>query len=217
MQPVRRTSFGGQYGCLVVLGLIFTLASCGGLAIASPVFIKGDFSPAGLLSAGNIGQLIGGGLFTLAFLLAGLLMLGIGGRGLLARARVTRPEVTLSTQSPRVGEVVTLSYRQTFRTGTDVQGIRFQLILRESATYRRGTDTVTVRYDNLVQEYTLPVRHFDSGEGFQDQRQFQPQGMHTFSVSNNKLAWLIHVQVEMAGWPAYTEEYPLQVAPELAG
>ena len=214
MQPVKRTSTGAQYGCLVFIGLLFTLASCGGLAIASPVILQGDFSPSALLSAGNIGSLIGGGIFTLAFLLVGLVMLGYGGRGLLARARVSRPEVALSTQTPRVGEVVTLTYRQTFRTGTDVQGIRFQLILRERATYRRGTDTVTALHDNIVQEYQLPGRRFDAGQGFQDQRQFQVQGMHTFSASHNKLDWLIHVQVEMAGWPAYTEEYPLQVPPE---
>jgi hypothetical protein len=214
MQPVKRSSSGAQYIFLAFLGLIFTLASCGGLAIASPVFIQGNFSPAALLSAGNIGALIGGGIFTLAFLAVGLVMLGYGVRGLLARARVTRPEVALSTQTPRVGEGVTLTYRQTFRAGTDVQGIRFQLILRERATYRRGTDTVTVQHDNIVQEYQLPGRRFDAGQGFQDQRQFQVQGMHTFLASNNKLQWLIHVQVEMAGWPAYTEEYPLQVPPE---
>ncbi len=216
MQPVKRSSSGTQYGCLVVVGLIFTLASCGGLAIASPVFQQRQFSLSALLSAGNIGALIGGGLFTLAFLAVGLGMLGFGVRGLLARARLTRPEVTLSTQTPRVGEVVTMTYRQTFRTGTEVQGIRFQLILRERATYRRGTDTVTVQHDNIVQEYQVPGRHFDAGQGFQDQRQFQVQSMHTFRASHNKLEWLIHVQVEMAGWPAYTEEYPLQVPPDVA-
>ena len=40
--------------------------------------------------------------------------------------------------------------------------------------------------------------------------------MHSFKANHNELVWLIHVQVEMAGWPAYEEEYPLQVAPELA-
>ena len=135
---------------------------------------------------------------------------------LLARARLTRPEVALSTQTPRVGEVVSLSYRQNFKAATDVQGIRFQMVLREKATYRRGTDTVTVTHDNVAQEYQIAGRHFAAGEGFQDQRQFRVLGMHSFNASNNKLDWLIHVQVEMAGWPAFVEEYPLQVAPELA-
>jgi|SRR5579859_4272424 len=220
MQPAKSTSSSGaQSGCLVVIGAVFILASCGGLAIASPALTgalsTGSFNPASLLSGENIGALIGGGIFALAFLVVGLVMVGIGVRVLLARARVSRPEVTLSNQSPRVGEVVGLSYRQTFRTGTDVQGIRFQLVLRETATYRRGTNTVTVRHNNVLQEYQLAGRHFASGEGFQDQRQFRVMGMHSFAASHNKLDWMIHVQVDMAGWPAYEEDYPLQVPAEL--
>jgi hypothetical protein len=220
MQPVRRTTYGGQAGCLLILGLIFTLASCGGLAIASPALMpalsSGNLNVAGLLSSSNLGSLIGGGIFALAFLIVGVVMLGFGGTTLLARARLTRPEVSLSNQNPRVGEVVTLNYQQTFKSATQVQSIRYQLILRESATYRRGTDTVTVTFDNVAQEYQVPARHFSSGEGFQEQRQFQVGRMHTFEASRNKLNWLIHVQVDMDGWPSFKEEYPLQVAPELA-
>ena len=215
MQPVKRSSTTSSSCLLVTVGLIFILASCGGLLFIVPE-LKGNYTLANLLSGANIGGLIGGVVFGLAFFVVGAIMLGVGARVLVARTRVTKPEVTLSTQSPRVGEVVTLSYKQNFRSATDVQGIRFQLLLRERATYRRGTDTVTVRHDNVAQEYTLPGRRFTSGEGFQDQRQFQVRGMHSFSASHNELIWLIHVQVEMAGWPAYEEEYPLQVAPELA-
>jgi hypothetical protein len=216
MQPVKRSSSGAQSGCLAVFGAIFVLVSCAGAAFVLPG-MRGNYTLANLIAPQNIGGLIGGTIFGLAFFVVGAVMMVAGIRVLLARARVTRAEVALSTQTPRVGEVVTLTYKQTFRTATDVQGIRFQLILRERATYRRGTDTVTVRHDNVAQEYQIAGRRFASGEGFQDQRQFQVQGMHSFSASRNELIWLIHVQVEMAGWPAYEEEYPLQVSPELAG
>ena len=214
MQPVKRSS-GGQSGCLAFLGALFVLLSCLGLLFFVPE-MQGNYTLANLLSSRVIGGLIGGVLFGLAFFVVGAVMLTIGVRVLLARARVTRPEVALSTQAPRVGEVVSLSYKQNFKSATDVQGIRFQLLLREKATYRRGTDTVTVTHDNVAQEYQIAGRRFEAGEGFQDQRQFQPLGMHSFSASNNKLDWLIHVQVEMAGWPAFIEEYPLQVSSELA-
>jgi hypothetical protein len=215
MQPVKRSSSGFQSGCFVFLGVIFVLVSCAGLGFVLPG-MRGNYTLANLISPQNIGGLIGGAIFGLAFFAVGAVMMAAGVRVLLARARVTRPDVALSTQAPRVGEVVTLSYKQSFRTATEVQGIRFQLILRELATYRRGTDTVTVTHDNVAQEYQIAGRRFEAGEGFQDQRQFQAQGMHSFSASSNKLNWLIHVQVEMAGWPAFVEEYPLQVAPELA-
>jgi hypothetical protein len=215
MQPVKRSSTTSSSCLFVFLGVVFVLTSCAGLAFFVPG-LKGNYTLANLLSGSNIGGLIGGAVFGLAFLVVGAVMLVAGARVFVARTRVTAPEVTLSTQSPQVGDVVTLSYKQNFRSGTDVQGIRFQLLLRERATYRRGTDTITVRHDNVAQEYQLPGRRFNSGEGFQDQRQFKVQGMHSFKANHNELTWLIHVQVEMAGWPAYEEEYPLQVAPVLA-
>jgi hypothetical protein len=215
MQPVKRSSSGFQSGCLAAFGALFVLISCAGALFVVPG-LRGDYSLANIIAPSNIGGLIGGSIFGLAFFVVGAVMLAAGVRVLMARSRVTRPEVALSTQTPRVGEVVTLSYQQTFRTATDVQGIRFQLILRERATYRRGTDTVTVRHDNVAQEYQIAGRRFAAGDGFQDQRQFKVQGMHSFSASRNELLWLIHVQVEMAGWPAYEEEYPLQVSSELA-
>ena len=215
MQPVKRSSTTASSCLISFIGIVFILTSCGGLLFFVPE-LKGNYTVANLLSGANLGGLIGGAVFGLAFFVVGAIMLIAGSRVLVARTRVTAPEVTLSTQSPRVGDVVTLSYKQNFRSATDVQGIRFQLLLRERATYRRGTDTVTVRHDNVAQEYQLPGRRFSAGEGFQDQRQFQVQGMHSFKANHNELIWLIHVQVEMAGWPAYEEEYPLQVAPELA-
>ncbi len=62
----------------------------------------------------------GGGLFTLFFVGWGVSTFIQGGRSLLTRARVDAPEATLSNNSPRVGEAVTFSHRQTFRASTDV-------------------------------------------------------------------------------------------------
>jgi hypothetical protein len=185
MQPVKRSS-GGQSGCLAYLGALFILLACLGFLFFVPL-MGGNFTLANLLSSQVIGGLIGGGLFGFAFFVVGAIMMVIGVRVLLARARLTRPEVALSTQTPRVGEVVSLSYKQNFKSATDVQGIRFQMVLREKAIYRRGTDTFTVTHDNVAQEYQIAGRHFDAGEGIQDQRQFRVLGMHSFNASNNKL------------------------------
>src|SRR5258706_2428931 len=163
MQPVKRSSTTSSSCLLVAMGLIFVLTSCAGLLFFVPG-LKGNYTVANLLSGSNLGGLIGGAVFGLAFFVVGAILLGIGARVLVARTRVTRPEVSLSTQSPRVGEVVTLSYKQNFRSATDVQGIRFQLLLRERATYRRGTDTVTFRHANLAQEYQLPGRRCNAGQ-----------------------------------------------------
>jgi hypothetical protein len=215
MQSVKRNNTSSQSGCLLGMGLLFVLLASLGALFVLPG-LHGVYTLANLLAPDNRGMLFGGAIFGLSFLLVGVIMTAAGGFGLLSRARLAPPQVSLSTQSPRVGEVVTLTYQQTFRAATDVQIIHMQLILRERATYQRGTETVTVHYDNVAQDYQMPGRHFNSGEGFSDQRQFRPMGMHTFIASKNKLEWLITVRVEMAGWPAYVEEFPLQVAPELA-
>ena len=139
------------------------------------------------------------------FILVGLFVMVLGVRPFIARAKVTEPEVALSNTSPAVGELITFSYRQTFKGAADAKRLQFQLVLRESATYRRGTDTVTVTHEHLVQEYEEPPRHFQAGEALPQQRQFQVprQGMHSFSANRNKLEWFIRARVEMAGWPDF--------------
>jgi hypothetical protein len=218
MQPVARRSGGMGGGCLIGFGLIFAVVGCavlfGPLVGLIPSLLNGGGLP-------DISVLIGMGgslLFSVPFILVGLFIMVLGIRPFIARAKVTKPEVALSTTTPAVGEIVNFTYRQTFKSAADAKRLQFQLVLRESATYQQGTDTVTVRHEHVVQEYEEPPRHFQGGEALQQQRQFQVprQGMHTFSANRNKLDWFIRARVAMAGWPDFEEEYPLMVQPRLA-
>jgi hypothetical protein len=201
MQPVKRRSASVPYLWYLLIGALLVLGGLGWLGSAYSAQ-GANFDLVGSLPCPAI-LFVGG---------AALLVLGL--RDQRALARVSRPEVTLSTQSPRVGEVVTLSYQQTFRTRTDVKSIEFQLIRRESETHSAGKSTVTNTNDTLQQEHQLPGRSFEAGESFQAQYQFQPQGMHTFHSVWHKVDWLIRARVELAGLPAFAEDYPLQVGPE---
>ena len=218
MQPVARRTGGIGGGCLIGVGLIFAVVGCGAaigpLAGFIPTLLSGSFVP----SPGTLISLAGSLLFSVPFVLVGLFIMVLGIRPFIARAKVSKPEVALSNTSPAVGEPITFSYRQTFKSAADAKKLQFQLVLRESATYQRGTDTVTVHYEHIVQDYEDPPRHFQGGEALQQQRQFQVprQGMHSFSAPRNKLEWFIRARVEMAGWPDFIEEYPLAVQPRLA-
>ena len=181
-----------------------------------PLLLDWPITLAKVLKPTNLWSVIGGSLFTLFFLGWGVFSIIRGGRNLLTRARVEAPVATLSNSSPRVGEVVKFSYRQTFRNSTDVPNCQFQLIMRESATYRAGTDAATDVFPHIVQEERLPAQHFDPGETLSFDREFQVRDMHSFDGASNEIDWFIYAQVEMAGLPAFTAEYPLEVQPELA-
>ena len=201
MQPVKRSTpihpayflIGGALLLLVGLGWAWLVSSArGGNSSAF------DFACPGIVL-----------LFAVAALFTGV-------RQQQVTARVSRPQVSLSTQAPRVGETVTLSYEQTFRARTQVKAIEFQLIRHESETHRSGKSEVTNTHDVIVQEHKLPGQSFEAGQSFQEQYEFQPQGMHSFEANWHKVNWLIRARVELVGLPAFSEDYPLQVAAETA-
>jgi hypothetical protein len=140
----------------------------------------------------------------------------VGLRPIVAGAKVSKPEAAVSNITPRVGEDVTFTYQQSFKSAIEVKRIAFQLILRESATYRRGTDTVTVTHDHIIQQYEQPPRRFEGGESINERRLFHISegAMHSFEANRNKLRWIIKARVEMQGWPDYDEEFGLRVLPE---
>jgi hypothetical protein len=222
MQRVSGNYRWWQSGCLAFFGLVFI---GGGLAaVVIPIFAANLISFAGGQFQFNLGgeELLPMGITAvcvgLPLGLVGLLMVGGAVRTMLARARMTPPELAMSTSTPRVGEIFTVDYQQTFRAATNMQLLRLSLILRESATYRRGTDTVTVTHDHYVQTYDLPPRQFSGGETLRERRQFQipPQSMHSFGASRNKLNWFLKVLVQVPGWPDFDDEFSLTVPPEIA-
>jgi hypothetical protein len=205
-------------GCLGLFALVWTGFSCfsclvplaGSLAALATGSVE-DVATA-LLSA------VVPALFTLPFLAIGLGLLAFAVWPWIARARVSAPEISVSSTSLRVGEEFSLTYQQTFKSAVEVKRILFQLIFRETATYQRGTDTVTVHHDNAIQEFEIPGRRFEAGETFRDQRRLQipPEAMHTFIAPRNKLQWMIKAKVEMTGWPDFNEDYPITVLAERA-
>ena len=201
MQPIKRRSASVRYFWFMLAGALLLLAGLGYLLSA-------------ISAQGASFDFLGSIPCPAILLLGGAALFAVGLRDQRALTRVSRPEVSLSTQSPRVGEVVTLNYQQTFRARTDVKSIEFQLIRRESETHSAGKSTVTNTNDRVVQEHRLPGRSFEAGESIQGQYEFQPQGMHTWHRTWHKVDWLIRARVELTGLPAFAEEYPLEVGPD---
>jgi|SRR3990172_9114099 len=223
MRQLQQSSGSGcrKYGILA-FGVLWTAISCCTLV---PIIVAvGGTSFAALANdpvSGLITLLAGVGfplVFGGVFVVIGLVFIVVGLKPIVAGTKVTRPEVAVSNDSLRSGDEFTLDYRQTFKSGTDVERITVQLILREWARYRRGTDTVTVTHDHVIQAFETPARRFEGGETFSDRRRMViPRGaMHTFQATRNKLLWLVKVKVEIKSWPDFEEEYSITVLPEMA-
>jgi len=127
------------------------------------------------------------------------------------------PEVHLSHEAVRVGEGLTVRYRQPFAKPVTVTRITLDWISRETATYRRGTDTVTVTHEERIDGAVFPSQSFAAGQAFEDERRFTVplSGMHTFAATRNTLRWYVRLRVEIPGWPDLREEYEVRVLPEM--
>ena len=205
LEPSRGAQIGRA--CGVLFGIPWTLCACLFLVLA-----VGGFSQD---PKGSLLPVLPAVLVSLLFIVIGLAMIIAGVLPWIARMRVAKPEISLSTSTLSVGEGFSVYYAQTFKQTSDVQGIKLQLILRERATYQRGTDTTTVTHDETAAEYAFPAKVYESGEqlSFSRSMEIPPDGMHTFRGRRNKILWLLRVKVDIAGWPDYSEDYELFVQP----
>ncbi len=165
---------------------------------------------------------IGKGLFLLPFVAIGLCLLGLCVVATYTyidkRLRYAPPELSVSQRELRPGESFNVSARQTFKRGTDVQGATLRLVLHEWARYRRGTDTVTVTHDHEIARFEHGPRRYEPGQMFADERTFTipRDAMHSFAATNNKLTWLLLLEIRARGADA-REQFELTVLPQTGG
>jgi len=158
-------------------------------------------------------------MITVLFAAGGLGLIAWGLRPTVARMRLAAPEISISSSRLRVGEEFSVSYRQEWKRGADVDRVLFQLVLLETVRYSEGTETVTDTHDNVIQHFESTGRHFGAGEMINDRYAFRiPEaGMHTFTPSeDNRIEWFIRVCIEMSRWPDFTREHEITVLPETA-
>lgn len=208
----QNTNGNWARGCMVAFSVVWTsIVCCSMAAMAISVMNADDFTTAIVPTGFSF-------LFSLPFLAVGIGMFVWGIMPFVARTRVHKPEVGISANMLRVGEPFTVTYQQTFKAATEVESIKLQLVFREKATYRRGTDTYTVTHDRVVDQFEQGMRHFEAGDTFRESRRFEipSDAMHSFAARNNSLIWIISIQVSIARWPDYAEEFPFSVLPEKA-
>ena len=212
LQQAQATNLGR--GCIIVFALFWLTFSCmfGFFPLIPLLFSFGsERDPMDLLFLGVFA------LCSLPFIAIGIGLLVFALRPIVAGTRLSKPEIGVSTTTPRVGDEFVFTYYQTFSRATDVDQIRFSLIFRETARYQRGTNTYTVTHDNVVKEFEYPGRRYETGESINLRRDLiiPDDAMHTFAAPNNNLQWLVRPEIKMKGWPDFSEEYAITVVPEV--
>ncbi len=199
MQRLRETgaSKAGR-GCLVLFALLWTAFSV--------FWTWAAWRGGGGLSA----------LFGVPFIAIGVALLVGAFWRTIAGVRIGRPELSVSKDVLRPGEIFFARYHQSFRLPVDILESKVELVFRETAVYRRGTDTYTEVHEEALDFFESPTGHFDVGQTTQSDGNLMipANAMHTFAGTNNKLQWFLRVTVNAQGWPDIKDEFELTVLAE---
>lgn len=122
-----------------------------------------------------------------------------------------RPEVSLQTLSPRLGEPVSLQWRLLGRVSS-ISSLSISIEGTEEATYTRGTNTHTDRrqFQKIAVVENLPGRQAAAGEA---NFTIPADSMHSFVAANNKITWALKIKGEIPRWPDISESFTLRVLP----
>jgi hypothetical protein len=156
-------------------------------------------------------------LLSVPFLIGGLVLVAYNLRPWLAGFYAARPQVILSGEPIRVGDGVSVRFRQEFRHPASVRSVRLELVFREWARYSSGKNSHTATHEEALSEYELPGQEMEDGTelAFSQVMQIPREAMHTFEARHNKLTWFLRVTVDIAGWPDYREAFPIRVLPAI--
>lgn len=186
-------------GCLLGFGAVWTTFS---LAMAA-LMLSSDSGLFGIL-------------FISLFVIIGLAIMVFAGMTYYTRFKVGKPNFSLSHTEARLGDEINFSFTHTFRSNVNINWIKTQLILRETATYQRGTDTTTVVENNIIDEREEAGFNYQGGQMLSNAYTFTipEDGIHTLKVRRNALQWFIKFEADISSMPNFVEEFEILVLPE---
>ena len=149
-------------------------------------------------------------LFLLIFQGVGLSLLVAVPYQLLAMAS-PRPILTVSRGTVPLGASVSFAW-QLSGAAHRVTRLRITLQGREEARYRRGTDTHT-DMNTFFSETLVDATHAMGIARGSGAIRVPADAMHTFTATNNKVIWSLHVAGDIARWPDVDETFDITVRP----
>lgn len=133
---------------------------------------------------------------------------------LLSRRKLGDVSLRVSPTATVPGEAVEATLSMTAREDVKIEEVKIALILRESATSGSGTNRKTYTHDTIIDDDILLQEH----RLFRDQPYSTALTMTlpadapaSFSVSDNRILWIVRADVDMPGWADLFEEFYLTV------
>ncbi len=128
------------------------------------------------------------------------------------------PTVLATTDELALNEPLTVQYSQHFKQDTTIEVLRVQLVLREWVRYTQGTNTYTDTRDIVQDEDWRDMVAVTAGETVE--REFKlrvpEHAMHTWrTADDNRIHWMLRLDVDLPGWLDYKETYNIVVKPEV--
>ncbi|HSD83204.1 MAG TPA: hypothetical protein VLG46_05075 [Anaerolineae bacterium] len=137
--------------------------------------------------------------------------------------KLAEPTLTITQDTVTVGDSFTLIYRQPVRRAINITQFSVQLLhrtrtIQERKVYGFG-DSVERRRDRVIQTMTRDGQHYEPGEIIEWSLKLTiPAGEKgTSQTLTQHTDWLMKVQVRLAGWWDFQEEYPVPVLPPDSG
>jgi hypothetical protein len=128
------------------------------------------------------------------------------------------PTMLATSDTLAINEPLTVQYSQHFKQDTTVELLRVQLVKREWVRYTQGTNTYTDTRDIVMDEDWRDMLDIRAGDTVEHEFTFTvpSDAMHSWrTASDNKIFWMLRLDVDMPGWFDYKEMYEIVVKPEI--
>lgn len=138
---------------------------------------------------------------------------------MMVRSKIHGAAIILDRWPLRLGEHFSVEYEQQAKRSFKIDRVVMKLVCEEWVRYRQGTDNKTAREEVHTQEVvlledgTVPANWRLAGAA---ELHIPAERMHSFSASDNRIEWKLHLQTEITSWPDYKAEFPVEVLPLLA-
>lgn len=200
-------------------GVALVRQAGGDISVAIPIVGGAFVLLGGLVAFIQYAVGAGGWFIGVLFAVIGLGLLGGLGWKLFRRATLGDAELLFPRMPLRLGEPMTVRFRQQrLRGRAPVQGVSARIRCDEWVRYRQGTDTrtssVTLWEAQLPGQPADPLGTAEVLTGTWHLR-LPPELPPSFDASDNKLRWTLTVQVDIPGRPDIRNAFTLPVVPEV--
>lgn len=127
--------------------------------------------------------------------------------------RLGEPQLMVSASWVQLGDEIEIRYQQPILKDSVLLAGSVELIVRESVRYSCGTDTCYAQHDHQIESQGFRSQSLPAGMTLNERFRIRipEKSMPTFGATNNKIGWLIHVNLSFENLAQYDELFEITV------